>query len=182
MLIMNKQELIQHPGQFDNFWSIMEISFPWNERKTKEEYFKQLDEKLFEIELFPDNSNNITGFIAWWQLEKYIFIEHFAVASIYRNKGLGKKYFFDFINSANYPVVLEVEPPTDEISKRRIIFYEQLGFTLYSYPYYQPSYHNNNESVEMFLMTNCRGFNRNDFDLLRRDIYKNVYQYQIYSE
>ena len=45
-----------------------------------------------------------------------------------------------FLVFCGTPVVLEVEMPTDEMSKRRIGFYERLGFELDNQVYHQPPY------------------------------------------
>ena len=171
---MNKQELLLSQDRFDKFWIIMEDSFPPKERKLRESYIKQLDDKNFHINFMSGELSELAGFIAWWQLEKNIFIEHFAVSSKYRGKGLGKKYFSDFLNSANYSIVLEVEPPANQTAKRRIAFYEQLGLTLHAFPYFQPSYLNDNQKVEMSIMTSNPELTQNNFELLRIEIYKTV--------
>lgn len=176
---MDKQDLILNPAQFEEFWAIMVESFPQNERKSKEDFFKQLYEKAFNIKLGRNNSGKIKGFIGWWQLEKYRFVEHFAVSSENRNKGFGKRFFAEFMSSGKYPVALEVELPADEISKHRITFYEHLGLFLHPYMYYQPSYTMDNENVEMLIMTSNPELEQNDFEILRTEIYKTVYDYKI---
>jgi ribosomal protein S18 acetylase RimI-like enzyme len=176
---MEKQNLLIYPDQFEKFWTIMETSFPRNERKTKEEYLQQLNEELFEIELYRDDSKVIDGFITWWQLKNYRFVEHFAVSSKYRNQGLGHTLFSNFMNCGNDPVALEVELPVNEITKRRITFYEHLGLYLNPYLYFQPSYIVDSENVEMFLMTSNSKLSEDDFEILKMEIYKTVYQYHI---
>ena len=39
-----------------------------------------------------------------------------------------------------YTAVLEIEPPEDELTCRRLRFYERLGFRANDFPYTHPSY------------------------------------------
>ena len=49
-------------------------------------------------------------------------------------------------------IVLEVEPPECENSKRRIAFYERCGFHLSKEEYYQPPYKKDASPVRLMLM------------------------------
>ena len=50
-------------------------------------------------------------------------------------------------------IVLEVEPPYDEMKRRRIAFYERQGFCQNDYPYVQPPYREGETGVELILMS-----------------------------
>lgn len=63
------------------------------------------------------------------------------------------KAMTSFIALHEDPVVLEVEMPTEEMSKRRIGFYERLGFVLDHHVYFQPPYRKGEAFLEMRLMT-----------------------------
>lgn len=93
------------------------------------------------------------GFITAWTFEEFTYIEHFAIDESARNGGIGGKALKQFLAISQAPIVLEVEIPTDELSKRRIGFYERLGFVLDMHLYYQPPYQKGGETLEMRLMT-----------------------------
>lgn len=100
------------------------------------------------------HANMYVGFISYWEFENFRYIEHFAIDSSARNGGYGGSALRGLLVQNEKPVVLEVEIPTDEWSCRRITFYERLGFTLNDQRYYQPSYHDVQESpLEMRLMS-----------------------------
>ena len=61
-------------------------------------------------------------------LRVFVYVEHFAIDESARNGGIGAKAMTSFIALHEDPVVLEVEMPTEEMSKRRIGFYERLRF------------------------------------------------------
>ena len=56
--------------------------------------------------------------------------EHFAVDPDERGGGYGGKALRLLCEELQTPVVLEVELPFDEMSRRRIGFYQRSGFTL----------------------------------------------------
>ncbi|ASB50723.1 GNAT family N-acetyltransferase [Alkalitalea saponilacus] len=163
------------PELFNQFWSIMVESFPESERKLREDYAIQLKTKLFAIKLFHDESDDLKGFIGWWQLKKHRFVEHFAVSSKFRNQGLGNIIFREFLNENTHPVVLEVEPPIEEMAIRRIGFYERLGFLLHPYSYFQPPYHKEHSPLALQLMTNSPALSEEGFNELKHEVYQTVY-------
>lgn len=116
------------------------------------------------------------GFISVWEFENFSYIEHFAIDESARNGGIGAIVLNHFISAANTPIVLEVELPVDEMSKRRIGFYERLGFTLDTHVYYQPSYERTQDaSIEMRLMSIGGIDLSNMFEEVKLQIYAEVY-------
>lgn len=73
------------------------------------------------------------------------------------------------------PVVLEVEMPTEEMSKRRIGFYERLGFVLDHHVYFQPPYRKGEAFLEMRLMTHGELDLEQSFERVKTIIHQNVY-------
>lgn len=172
---MDNQALIAHPERFESFWLIMAESFPEKERRDREDYLHQLLNRDFKVKVYGGSAADIKGFIGFWELQDCVFIEHFAVSSRHRGQGLGNRILADFLDSVNAPVVLEVEPPADDITKRRIRFYERFGFALNPRQYAQPSYRPGGEPVEMKLMTNKGLLNDAAFQVIRKAVYKSVY-------
>ena len=100
---------------------------------------------------------------------------HFAIDEDLRNQGLGKAVFLNFLSQQTQQVVLEVEHPHDEISEHRIEFYASMG--LYSNPqdYLQPSYHGDQVTVPMIIMTKYE-IDDEEFDEIRDILYREVYK------
>ena len=92
------------------------------------------------------------GLLTTWHFEEFIYIEHFAIDPDLRSRGYGAEALKTFIAQQQCPIVLEAEPPTDELSTRRIRFYERCGLTLYDFPYIQPAYTPESNPVELRLM------------------------------
>lgn len=130
-------------------------SFPVEERRPTDQMFKLYEDykDKFKILLCIKDNERI-GFITYWKLNTLTFIEHFAISSVYRQKGYGSKIMQLFIEKISQPIVLEVEPPTSHWDIRRINFYERLGFKLWNeIEYKQPSYHQDGKSYPMKLMS-----------------------------
>jgi hypothetical protein len=119
------------------------------------------------------------GFITKWTFDDFAYIEHFAIDAAARNGGIGAKAMEQFLAICGTPVVIEVETPNDEMSKRRIGFYERLGFVLDSYVYYQPPYRQGEDGLEMRLMSYGQIDLSDSFDGVKQIIYKHVYDVNI---
>lgn len=165
-------------SQFDAIWQIMVESFPECERKDREDYILQFRNPKFNVKTFHDEPEKIKAFMGYWQLNSHFFIEHFAVSGQYRNLGLGNSIFNEFMQSVTKPLILEVEPPNDDLARRRIGFYERLGFVLNHFSYFQPSYRVGGEKVELMIMTSNGLLTESDFKRLKDEIFKTVYNYQ----
>lgn len=115
------------------------------------------------------------GFITAWLFDKFTYVEHFAIDESARNGGLGADAMKQFLASCGTPVVLEVEMPDDEMSKRRVGFYERLGFVLDHHPYRQPPYRKGEEWLDMRLMTYRIQDMADCYEQVKGCIYKYVY-------
>ena len=93
------------------------------------------------------------------QNESFLYIEHFCV--------LPKT------------LMLEIDPPKDDISKRRKGFYERSGFTENEFPHIHPPYHKGNKGHELVLMTCPKKASQDVFDgfsrYLKEKVMKNVF-------
>ena len=73
------------------------------------------------------------------------------------------------------PIVLEVELPETEMSKRRINFYKRIGYKLIQEEYYQPPYRKQDNKLPMFLMVYDQNQEITDFTPIKKKLYKYVY-------
>lgn len=115
------------------------------------------------------------GFITAWQFASFTYVEHFAIDESARNGGIGAVAMKQFMALCDTPVVLEVEIPAEEMSKRRIGFYERLGYVLDDHVYYQPPYRRGEEFLEMRLMTYGDINLQQSFEEVKNCIYRDVY-------
>ena len=79
------------------------------------------------------------GFLSYWNFEGYTYVEHFAVTPAKRGLNIGTKMLNHLIREVSPNVLLEVEPPTDSLTEKRIKFYERNGFRVRGeFKYTQP--------------------------------------------
>jgi ribosomal protein S18 acetylase RimI-like enzyme len=165
----------------DFLYRVYEQSFPPAERRSKEQLLEEMRNPRADVSLIIadgiyDNSNDSrAGMFIQWDLDDFIYIGHFAVASELRGQKIGEMFLRQFVSGLNKPAVLEVEKPLDEISVRRIAFYERLGFHLFQCDYIQPSYSPDKPTVPLFLMETVNGFLSEHYEVVRDKIYKYVY-------
>lgn len=154
---------------------IYEESFPLDERRD----FPQLKQLLNNPEMFlmaAIEDHWCVGFLIYWDLANFIFLEHTAVDHNLRGKGYGTEMLQQLSLLTEKPIVLEVELPEDEIKQKRIIFYEKHGFKLIQdYPYEQPSYDGIKPRIPMMLMSDIDNLPVKKFSYFKDKIYELVY-------
>ncbi len=150
-------------------------SFPADERREFTQVVRLLREnRAFHLTLLALDSQPV-GFISHWQWSHFAYIEHFAVDPTLRGSGYGAKGLQLLLQQLGSPVVLEVEPPTDEWSCRRVNFYRRLGFELCSRPYIQPPYSPDKQSVALLLMSYGAMNLDSNFDTVVAQLHGKVY-------
>ena len=70
------------------------------------------------------NIDEIKGILSHYDGGEFAFVDYFAIDGNQKGKGLGSKMLKHFMETAGKPVILEVEHPEDEQSRRRIPFYQ----------------------------------------------------------
>ena len=155
--------------------ALMKDAFPAEERRPLAEQRDYTDHHpLFRPHVILENGK-FAGLLNFWNLEGFIYAEHLATLPALRGGGLGRRIMEEFIRQAQGPIVLEVEPPTDELKQRRIGFYQRCGFTLWERPYIQPPYSDQLPSIPLRLMAHGHIEENQDFDRICRAIYTSVY-------
>lgn len=161
---------------FEQIFSLMEISFPKNEFRTFENQKKLLQNPYYNIITQENEKNDVIAFLAFWSFNTFNFIEHLAVSPLCRGKGTGTKIMNDFINkNSSKSIVLEIEPPSDEITVKRLKFYERLGFKLNNYEYYQLPLRENDSKARLNIMSYPQKLSPSEFQIIKTKIYTEVY-------
>ena len=135
---------------------LYESAFPRDERRDFSVFLNLLkSDSRFRVRIGTDGEcGRFLCFISYWNFGDFCYIEHFAVVPELRGHGIGKAAMRDFFNNAGKRVILEVEPPADGITRRRIALYESMGYVLWdSYRYTQPPYAPHLNALELKLMT-----------------------------
>ncbi len=151
-------------------------AFPQEERRDSQLQREHTDHNpIFYTNVILSDKKPV-GFITYWDFDTYYYIEHFAIDPSQRNGGYGRKVLDHLKEQFERPVVLEVELPQDELSTRRIHFYQRLGYELWGNEYRQPPYRKGDDYLPMHLMVQGTLCPEKDFTRIQKDLYLNVYK------
>ena len=142
-----------HDYGFAEIKLLYQRSFSSEERRDPADLDQLLENPDFSFYLI----NHYTwpaGLLAVWQFPDFVFVEHMAISEQFRNRKLGANALGQLIAMNEKPLVLESEPPTDDITNSRINFYKRQGFEIVDNNYLQPPYRPENSQQPMVLMSN----------------------------
>jgi ribosomal protein S18 acetylase RimI-like enzyme len=160
---------------FSKIYAIMEASFPASECRTFDSQKALLKHPSYRLITEKNEQGHIVAFLAGWDFMHFRFVEHIAVDSSIRGGGRGKKLMSRFISESDIPVVLEVEPPVDEWTRRRIRFYERLGFHLNQFEYVQPPLRQGQADLRLQIMSYPVELSEQEFAPYKQLLYTEVY-------
>ena len=164
-------------SDFAQIYEIMSVSFPETEYRTRAEQEALFEDERYKVLVFAEGHNGrVVAFLAIWKMKSFVFIEHLAVLPEFRNSGIGKSLLEALVSSIGSEICLEVEPPDEEIKRRRIAFYGRLGFVLNNYPYIQPSITKGQPPIPLMVMTYPCGVCKTRFEEIRAELYREVYK------
>jgi len=160
-----------------DFRQIYEASFPEDERRAWDKLLELPGHSRFSLyEIYLQQK--FLGFISVWDLAEFKFIEHFAIRDSEQGKGYGTQALNQILSISQMPVILEVEEPFTEMSRKRIAFYEQLNFRVNKASYFQPPYSIGKTSIKMLLMSYPMKIEPEDFEKIKAQIHERVYGYK----
>ena len=160
---------------FRELWALYESAFPPDERRDmqgQKGIFKRDGYAMFAA---LDAKNGFVGLLDTWEFAGFVFMEHLAVREQLRGKGIGTQILRRYMSACSKKVVMEVEKPQTEVQKKRVAFYERLGFKSNTHAYIQPPYGPGKKPVPMLLMSYPGTISAEEYPLLRRDIHTVVY-------
>ena len=160
---------------------LMNSAFPLEERRDNDSQREHTDQNpLFTVNLVTDEKEDGStiqvGFITSWNFGDFHYLEHFATSPQVRNMGYGKQVLSAVLAQMPGLVVLEVEEPEDELTSRRVSFYERNGFKICPRNYIQPAYRLDGESIPLKIMFRGQESLDNDFERVRDTLYHEVYK------
>lgn len=161
--------------EFDEVFNILENSFSKDEVRPYIYAKKLLSNPLYNIYVKKSENGSIEAFITFWKLSGFDFIEYFAVKKELRGQDIGSSMINAYLEEENAWVILEVEAYDTELAKRRIAFYERLGFIYNDVGYIQPTYKYTHSKVPFKLMSYPKEISKKEFTDIKKEIFKNVY-------
>lgn len=162
--------------KFDEIFNLMKISFPENEYRTYENQKILLEKKEYKLITKENEKGEAVAFIALWSAPEFDFIEHFAVSPECRGGGVGSKMMKNLMQNTNKPIILEIEVPCDDMSIKRLRFYERLGFKLNEQEYYQLPLRENARPLKLNLMSYPEKLNDEQFESVKQHLHEKIYE------
>lgn len=162
---------------FDRIFPLLEAAFPVTELRRKEDQRALLQEEYYRL-YGVKKDGDFAAVFATWEMDDFLYIEHFAVKEEYRNGGYGGRLLDILLEEKGRPMVLEVEVPEDELTRRRIGFYSRHGLVYNEYPYLQPPMRKGQDMLPLRFMTKPGAIDEKTYERYKKRIYKYVYKYE----
>ncbi len=147
------------------------ISFPFHERREQLSQERILSDNEYHFGLIYDDV--FVGLVLYWETNDFIYIEHLCILPEMRNKRYGQNVL-SILQKKEKILILEIDPPLDDISKRRKGFYERCGFTENSFGHIHPPYHKENDGHQLVIMTCPRQITGNEYDEFNKYLQERV--------
>ena len=130
---------------------LYEKSFPIEERRDNLQQSRVEKHKDYHYDLVF-LKEEFLGIALYWETPSLIFLEHLAILPEKRNGGVGSAVL-NQIKQKGKAILLEIEPPKDEITNRRLGFYTRNGFKLNPYFHLQAKLKIGDGDVELKVLT-----------------------------
>lgn len=156
---------------------LLTATFPREEyRPLHEQRNNTASNSAFHLMLASKEGEPV-GFISYWKLHEFCYVEHLATLPALRGGGIGGAIVEQLKKIAD-KIVLEAEEPIDELTTRRIEFYRRAGFEVCPLPYTQPPYREGDGTLPMRLLFHGCPASSDNFTRAKELIYRNIYNYK----
>ena len=136
-------------------------SFPAHELRLWPDQQAVMNDPLYHFDLcLLDGA--LAGLILYWDFGAYIYVEHFCVEPSMRGHGLGTLILAELAKK-NKPIILEIDPLTDDVAIRRKGFYERCGYVANGFAH--------------IVMSHPRALSQAEFDTFTVDLREKVMAY-----
>ena len=152
---------------YERAYGLYQASFPIEERRDEAEQNRALTKDAYHFDLIMDE-DNLIGVMLYWEREEFVFLEHFTTFPDLRGQGYGAQAL-GLLKEKNKPILLEIEPPVDEMTQRRYEFYKRNGFVMNPYYHIQAKYHLGDEDLELKILSFPQ--------VLPKELYRSFYEY-----
>lgn len=168
MIKLNKES-------FDEAYTVLKDAFPAAELRQKDKVYDLFIKE--ELTIYGlKHRDEIVAVLLCWYFEDFLFLENFAVKEKYRGKGYGSKILKEIKSIYNGLIILEVEKPYDDTSKKRVRFYEKNEFKLNRFGYDQPPFVPCIEDIPLLIMSTPDHISEEEFSSIKKYIFTKVYK------
>lgn len=139
-----------HP-LYEKAIELYRISFPYHEQRETPSRKRILEDEAYHFDMILDEKNFV-GLVLYWENADFLYIEHFCILPEMRGRKYGQTTL-EWLAKSGKSIILEIDPPMDDMARRRKCFYERCGFAENPYPHIHPPYHRGNAGHALVVMT-----------------------------
>ena len=136
---------------YKSAFELYQRSFPKAERRDVDEHRRVMQKSDYHFEVILEG-DELLGIMLFWETEDFVFLEHFATLESVRGRGVGSMAL-DLLKARLKKVILEIEPPTDTLTRRRLGFYQRNGMVLNPYHHVQAKFRRDDKDLVLKIMS-----------------------------
>lgn len=153
--------------------SLYEEAFPEEERRNAKQLKRLISEKLEMYFNAIETNGVLSGLFIYWDMRDFYYLEHLAVFTPMRNLKIGQQVLDYIAEHLDGMRLLEVEPTTDEMTTRRVNYYRRNGYEILDKTYMQPSYDEDIEVGNLWIMGNRKSGRLQEFiERIKQVVYR----------
>lgn len=164
---------------FKELWKTYEVSFPASERRSLVDQIKILHHPRYRLEAWMNDDERggpiFVGLMGWWEYDDFRYLEHLAISPVARSGGMGGKILLGWMSASEKPVFLEIDVVTDDISRRRLGFYQRLGFVENDMKHSQPDFQGKGGAVPLRVLSYPGSMSRSQYAALDNALQRDVW-------
>lgn len=130
-------------------------SFPLCERRASAHHraIAAAEPNFYPMELYQASGAFVGILYYWhWPQHELLFVEHLAIVPSFRGRGYGHAAL-RYLHQMNACIILEIEPVVDDVTARRLAFYESAGYVRLPFEHVQLPYHVGGAPVPLELLS-----------------------------
>lgn len=143
-------------------------AFPWHEQREAQAKQQALGHPGYALEAWYDGETFV-GLSGTWRFGDYGYIEHLAIDDSLRAQGYGKRILGQLL-TRNPRTLLEIDPLTTDIARKRLRFYQSMGFVANDFAHAHPSYHDGIADHELMVLSYPQPLAEEAYQRFRKDL------------
>jgi len=147
---------------YKTFHKIYSVSFPVHEQRNEQQQISAFGKENYYL-IIKTEGEKLLSFIAYWDFDDYVYIEHLAVNPQYRGANIGSNTLNSFAEIIGKTILLEIDPIIDDVSRKRLHFYEKLGYVLNPYEHSHPAYDINFKPHRLLVLSHGKGIDETQY-------------------
>ena len=163
---------IQNSSLYAWACELLAVSFPAEERRDDDFQRQVMSHPDYRLCAIVDGDVPV-GVAGYFDAPDFLYFENFCISPDRRNGGYGSQTL-KLLTSQGKTFILEIEPPVDDITRRRKAFYERNGMVVNPYRHIMPHYRKDDPDLPLLVLSYGRQITQAQYDALRSYLDVNV--------